>query len=208
MSMGRRWWIRTATFQGFRARTDGPLEQSRRSQPMKGLALFRRRRELELQLVVPQTLFLRTWDLRAKSDSMGTMWWRRARELFTGPSPAAAAAALLRQPRSPPGGLRLRGGEAALQTFPADLLRRLRHPCVEGSPSVAGAGRRKSPSWRPYCSAVSPDDGGAANAASAGCWNCGAAPPSSSSEAFLVCAACGSVQPVDSSVDFFKIFGL
>ncbi|CAA7394712.1 unnamed protein product [Spirodela intermedia] len=135
------------------------------------------------------------------------MWRRRVRELFTAPSPAAPTAAL-RQPPSLQRGLRPHGGEAVLQTFAADLLRRLQLPCVAEPPTVAGTGRRLSSSWRLYSAAVSPDDGGGASAASAGCWNCGAAPPSSSSEAFLVCAACGSVQPVDSSVDFFKIFGL
>ncbi|XP_010941269.1 iron-sulfur cluster co-chaperone protein HscB homolog isoform X2 [Elaeis guineensis] len=38
------------------------------------------------------------------------------------------------------------------------------------------------------------------------CWNCGAA--AALAEPFLSCRACGSVQPVDQSVDYFQIFGL
>nr|XP_009759511.1 PREDICTED: iron-sulfur cluster co-chaperone protein HscB, mitochondrial isoform X1 [Nicotiana sylvestris] len=38
------------------------------------------------------------------------------------------------------------------------------------------------------------------------CWNCNAV--SSTTTPFLVCNACGSVQPVDQSVDYFHIFGL
>ncbi|KAD5508546.1 hypothetical protein R6Q59_030810 [Mikania micrantha] len=34
------------------------------------------------------------------------------------------------------------------------------------------------------------------------CWNCKAQSP------FLICESCGSVQPVDHSVDYFRIFGL
>lgn len=38
------------------------------------------------------------------------------------------------------------------------------------------------------------------------CWNCNAV--SSTTTPFLVCNACGCVQPVDQSVDYFHIFGL
>ncbi|XP_008787809.2 iron-sulfur cluster co-chaperone protein HscB homolog isoform X1 [Phoenix dactylifera] len=38
------------------------------------------------------------------------------------------------------------------------------------------------------------------------CWNCGTA--AALAEPFLSCRACGSVQPVDQSVDYFQIFGL
>ncbi|OAY81397.1 uncharacterized protein LOC109708505 [Ananas comosus] len=38
------------------------------------------------------------------------------------------------------------------------------------------------------------------------CWNCGTA--SGSPAPFLACGTCGSVQPVDASVDYFQIFGL
>ncbi|XP_042475388.1 iron-sulfur cluster co-chaperone protein HscB homolog, partial [Macadamia integrifolia] len=38
-----------------------------------------------------------------------------------------------------------------------------------------------------------------------GCWNCSAVP---TSKPFLSCESCKSVQPVDSSVDYFQIFGL
>ncbi|CAA6658450.1 unnamed protein product [Spirodela intermedia] len=89
--------------------------------------------------------------------------------------------------------------------------RRVRELFTAPSPAAPTAALRQPPSLqrglRPhgalhgvsYSAAVSPDDGGGASAASAGCWNCGAAPPSSSSEAFLVCAACGSVQPRERS---------
>ncbi|XP_058084674.1 iron-sulfur cluster co-chaperone protein HscB homolog [Magnolia sinica] len=39
------------------------------------------------------------------------------------------------------------------------------------------------------------------------CWNCGTAPPAALAP-FLSCGSCGSVQPVDRSVDYFQIFGL
>ncbi|CAL9129744.1 unnamed protein product [Musa textilis] len=38
------------------------------------------------------------------------------------------------------------------------------------------------------------------------CWNCGGAAVSPGP--FLACGLCGSVQPVDQSIDFFQIFGL
>ncbi|XP_060196600.1 iron-sulfur cluster co-chaperone protein HscB homolog [Lycium barbarum] len=38
------------------------------------------------------------------------------------------------------------------------------------------------------------------------CWNCNFV--SSNTTPFLVCTACGCVQPVDQSVDYFQIFGL
>ncbi|KAL5999269.1 hypothetical protein ACLOJK_040719 [Asimina triloba] len=38
------------------------------------------------------------------------------------------------------------------------------------------------------------------------CWNCGEVPPAVAP--FLSCGSCGSVQPVDQSVDYFQIFGL
>ncbi|KAJ4980093.1 hypothetical protein NE237_010873 [Protea cynaroides] len=37
------------------------------------------------------------------------------------------------------------------------------------------------------------------------CWNCSAVP---TSQPFLYCESCKSVQPVDTSVDYFQIFGL
>ncbi|XP_073004849.1 iron-sulfur cluster co-chaperone protein HscB homolog [Typha latifolia] len=38
------------------------------------------------------------------------------------------------------------------------------------------------------------------------CWNCGVS--SAAAKPFLACGSCGSVQPVDPSVDYFRIFGL
>ena len=38
-----------------------------------------------------------------------------------------------------------------------------------------------------------------------GCWNCHTVPHS---EPFLVCESCRCIQPVDSSVDYFDIFGV
>ncbi|KAK1434993.1 hypothetical protein QVD17_00748 [Tagetes erecta] len=46
-----------------------------------------------------------------------------------------------------------------------------------------------------YCSAMSLDE-------TSCCWNCKTQRP------FLICESCGSVQPVDHSVDYFRIFGL
>ncbi|MCD7451526.1 hypothetical protein HAX54_012512 [Datura stramonium] len=40
------------------------------------------------------------------------------------------------------------------------------------------------------------------------CWNCCNGVSSSTTTPFLVCTACGCVQPVDQSVDYFRIFGL
>ncbi|XP_031396157.1 iron-sulfur cluster co-chaperone protein HscB homolog isoform X1 [Punica granatum] len=51
---------------------------------------------------------------------------------------------------------------------------------------------------RSYCSQPAEDS-------AARCWNCGSAAQSSP---FLACNSCRSVQPVDSSVDYFQIFGL
>ncbi|PKI35286.1 hypothetical protein CRG98_044300 [Punica granatum] len=50
---------------------------------------------------------------------------------------------------------------------------------------------------RSYCSQPAEDS-------AARCWNCGSAAQSSP---FLACNSCRSVQPVDSSVDYFQIFG-
>ncbi|XP_021769572.1 iron-sulfur cluster co-chaperone protein HscB, mitochondrial-like [Chenopodium quinoa] len=38
------------------------------------------------------------------------------------------------------------------------------------------------------------------------CWNCNSSP--TTSQLFLVCDSCRCIQPVDSSVDYFRIFGL
>ncbi|KAF3323060.1 Iron-sulfur cluster co-chaperone protein HscB [Carex littledalei] len=38
------------------------------------------------------------------------------------------------------------------------------------------------------------------------CWNCGTVGPKSGP--FLACGSCGAVQPVDTSVDYFHIFGI
>ncbi|XP_020255942.1 iron-sulfur cluster co-chaperone protein HscB, mitochondrial [Asparagus officinalis] len=61
---------------------------------------------------------------------------------------------------------------------------------------------RNSRVSRAFASSSETGGGGGASA----CWNCGAA--ADSPGIFLVCGSCRSVQPVDHSVDYFKIFGL
>ncbi|MQM04708.1 hypothetical protein Taro_037502 [Colocasia esculenta] len=93
----------------------------------------------------------------------------------------------------------------------------LRLPTSAEAPSSVGVARLLLQLGRPYSSEAFPNGGGETerrgqpNATAtdvATCWNCGASPSSLSTEPFLVCGACRSVQPVDASVDFFQIFGL
>uniref|UniRef100_A0A1D1YB58 Iron-sulfur cluster co-chaperone protein HscB, mitochondrial n=1 Tax=Anthurium amnicola TaxID=1678845 RepID=A0A1D1YB58_9ARAE len=128
-------------------------------------------------------------------------------------SPAAAGTALLPLPAHEV--LRNHRHQlASLQPFLATLRLLLRLPTsVKPSPSV---GSVDSIRWRScsYSSGASPNGGGDAEGggdasdAVAACWNCGTTGPSSPSAPFLACGACGSVQPVDTSVDYFQIFGL
>ncbi|XP_056159059.1 iron-sulfur cluster co-chaperone protein HscB homolog isoform X2 [Syzygium oleosum] len=50
--------------------------------------------------------------------------------------------------------------------------------------------------------------GGAPGGAAPECWNCGAGARETATAPFLVCESCRSVQPVDESVDYFRIFEL
>ncbi|XP_006664540.3 iron-sulfur cluster co-chaperone protein HscB homolog [Oryza brachyantha] len=97
---------------------------------------------------------------------------------------------------------------------------RLRLHLLAAAPGAAAAGRgsRRNPP-RPVPTSLHRGFGALARGSSTGapsrglsdrargggageCWSCGAG------GAFLSCGACGSVQPVDPAVDYFRIFGL